>query len=25
LWVGIVDIMGVAWLQSRAKRPEIVE
>ena len=25
LWVGIVDILGVAWLQSRAKRPEIIE
>ncbi len=25
LWVGIVDIFGVAWLQSRAKRPEIIE
>jgi len=24
LWVGIVDIMGVMWLQSRGKIPEIV-
>ncbi len=24
LWVGIVDIMGVMWLQSRGKVPEIV-
>jgi len=24
LWVGIVDIIGVMWLQSRAKVPEIV-
>lgn len=24
LWVGIVDLFGVAWLQRRARRPEIV-
>ncbi|WP_135081694.1 glycosyltransferase family 2 protein [Terasakiella sp. SH-1] len=24
LWVGIVDIMGVMWLQSRGKVPEII-
>ncbi len=24
LWVGIVDLLGVAWLQRRVKRPEIV-
>lgn len=25
LWVGIVDILGVMWLQRRAKVPEIVQ
>ncbi len=25
LWVGIVDILGVIWLQKRAKLPEIFE
>ena len=25
LWVGIWDLLGVSWLQSRAKRPEIIE
>ncbi len=25
LWVGIVDIFGVRWLQKRAKRPAVVE
>lgn len=25
LWVGIVDLLGVMWLQRRAKRPVIVE
>jgi len=25
LWVGIVDILGVRWLQRRAKNPEIEE
>jgi dolichol-phosphate mannosyltransferase len=25
LWVGIFDLMGVAWLQRRATHPEIVE
>lgn len=25
LWVGIVDMLGVMWLQRRAKRPVIVE
>jgi dolichol-phosphate mannosyltransferase len=25
LWVGIVDLAGVAWLQRRAKRPEASE
>ncbi len=25
LWVGIVDLFGVMWLQRRAKRPVIVE
>lgn len=25
LWVGIVDMLGVMWLQRRAKRPEITE
>jgi dolichol-phosphate mannosyltransferase len=25
LWVGIVDLAGVAWLQRRAKRPEARE
>lgn len=25
LWVGIVDIFGVIWLQKRAKLPEIIE
>jgi dolichol-phosphate mannosyltransferase len=25
LWVGIVDILGVIWLQKRAKLPEINE
>lgn len=25
LWVGIVDIAGVAWLQARARRPEVTE
>lgn len=25
LWVGIVDMLGVMWLQRRAKRPEISE
>lgn len=25
LWVGIVDMLGVMWLQRRAKRPEIIE
>ena len=25
LWVGIWDLLGVAWLQRRMKRPEIVE
>ncbi len=25
LWVGIVDIVGVIWLQSRAKLPEVSE
>ncbi|MDP3590056.1 MAG: glycosyltransferase family 2 protein [Methylobacter sp.] len=25
LWVGIVDILGVIWLQKRAKLPEIIE
>jgi dolichol-phosphate mannosyltransferase len=25
LWVGIVDLFGVMWLQRRAKRPEISE
>jgi len=25
LWVGIVDILGVRWLQNRAKNPEIEE
>ena len=25
LWVGIVDLFGVMWLQRRAKRPEVVE
>ncbi|MEW6131781.1 MAG: glycosyltransferase family 2 protein [Pseudomonadota bacterium] len=24
LWVGIVDLFGVAWLQRRVRRPEIV-
>lgn len=24
LWVGVVDLLGVAWLQRRVKRPEIV-
>ena len=24
LWVGIVDLLGVMWLQRRAKRPEIL-
>ena len=23
LWVGIVDLAGVAWLQRRWKRPEV--
>lgn len=25
LWVGIVDLIGVSWLQRRAKRPEVHE
>lgn len=25
LWVGIVDILGVIWLQKRAKLPEVIE
>jgi len=25
LWVGIVDLAGVAWLQRRAKRPQVSE
>jgi dolichol-phosphate mannosyltransferase len=25
LWVGIVDLVGVMWLQRRARRPEITE
>ena len=25
LWVGIVDLFGVAWLQRRAKRPQVTE
>jgi dolichol-phosphate mannosyltransferase len=25
LWVGIVDLVGVAWLQRRAKRPQVSE
>ncbi len=25
LWVGIVDLLGVMWLQSRGSRPEVVE
>ncbi len=25
LWVGIVDLFGVAWLQRRAKRPVVTE
>jgi dolichol-phosphate mannosyltransferase len=25
LWVGIVDLLGVMWLQHRARRPEAVE
>jgi dolichol-phosphate mannosyltransferase len=25
LWVGLVDLLGVAWLQRRAKLPELVE
>ena len=25
LWVGIVDMFGVMWLQRRAKQPEVVE
>lgn len=25
LWIGIVDMLGVMWLQRRAKRPVIVE
>ncbi len=25
LWVGIVDIIGVAWLQRRSRIPEIIE
>ncbi len=24
LWVGIVDLFGVAWLQRRVRRPEII-
>jgi dolichol-phosphate mannosyltransferase len=25
LWVGIVDLLGVAWLQRRMQRPEVLE
>ena len=25
LWVGIVDLVGVAWLQRRVKRPQVTE
>ena len=25
LWVGIVDLVGVAWLMRRARRPEVVD
>lgn len=25
LWVGLVDILGVIWLQKRAKLPEVIE
>jgi dolichol-phosphate mannosyltransferase len=25
LWVGIVDMVGVAWLQRRARRPQVTE
>jgi dolichol-phosphate mannosyltransferase len=25
LWVGIVDLFGVAWLQRRARRPQVTE
>ncbi|MBK6334226.1 MAG: glycosyltransferase family 2 protein [Betaproteobacteria bacterium] len=25
LWVGIVDLFGVAWLMRRARRPEVVD
>ncbi len=25
LWVGVVDILGVIWLQKRAKLPEVIE
>jgi dolichol-phosphate mannosyltransferase len=25
LWVGIVDLLGVMWLQRRASYPEVIE
>jgi len=25
LWVGIVDLFGVMWLQRRARRPQVSE